>query len=101
MEVLGVERWSIGVESDAVESWRVMVGQSEPKRLGFHFSARRLTNGASFTAPHWFFALTVGLVAVALKPKPRYRFSLLDFLALTTFVASLAGLVAWLVRLRG
>jgi hypothetical protein len=43
----------------------------------------------------------MGVAAIALKPSPRYRFSLFDCLALTTFAAMLAGLVAWLARLRG
>jgi hypothetical protein len=42
----------------------------------------------------------VGAAAFALKPKPRYRFSLFNFLAFTTFAAMLAALAAWLVRLR-
>lgn len=40
-------------------------------------------------------------VAFYLKPKPRCRFSLLDFLALTTFAAVLVAFVAWLARLPG
>jgi hypothetical protein len=50
--------------------------------------------------PHWSLVALVAIGAFALKPKPRYRFSMLDFLALTTSVALLAALVAWLVRLR-
>jgi hypothetical protein len=50
--------------------------------------------------PDWFFTVATAVLAIAMKPSPRYRFSLFDVLALTTFAALLAGLVAWLVRLR-
>jgi hypothetical protein len=72
---------------------------SVPDSLGFGFGFPQSPLLVALT-PHWFFAAFVGLSAVALKPSPRYRFSLRYFLALTTFAAMLAALVAWLARLR-
>jgi hypothetical protein len=54
-----------------------------------------------FKVPYWFLVLATVVAGIALKPKPRFRFSLFDCLAATTFAALLAGLVAWLVRLQG
>lgn len=73
---------------------------NEPETFGFGWGGSN-PDHLRVLAPHWLFAVLTTACAVALKPKPRYRFSLVDCLALTTFVAILVALVAWLVRLRG
>jgi hypothetical protein len=49
--------------------------------------------------PHWFVALVCSLFAFALKPTPRLRFSLADFLILMTMSALLLAGAAGLPRL--
>jgi hypothetical protein len=44
--------------------------------------------------PHWFVALVLPLLPVALKPNPRLKFSLADLLVLMTFSAVLIAGVA-------
>ncbi len=71
----------------------------EPRVLGFGWGGmfKRQYGGM---APFWFLVAIAASAAIALKPSPRYRFSLFDFLALTTFAALVAASVACLVRLR-
>jgi hypothetical protein len=77
------------------------VGTPRRKSRAFIFSWGLLqSDKVRLRVPHWFLAVLAFVPAIALKPKPRYRVSLLDFLVLTTFAAMLAALVAWLVRLR-
>jgi hypothetical protein len=72
----------------------------ESMLLGFGWgSVRKGQTGVM--VPHWVFVAGMMAAALALKPKPRYRFSLFDCLATTTFAALLAGVVSWFVRLRG
>jgi hypothetical protein len=57
------------------------------------------SGGMYLAAPNWVFALTIGALAFALKPKPRLKFSLADLLVLMTFSAVLLAGVAGLSRL--
>ncbi len=67
-------------------------------RFGFGYenfgNEAMAVEGVVVQVPCWFLVVMTAAASVALKPKPRYRFSLLDFLALTTFAAMLAALVA-------
>jgi hypothetical protein len=55
--------------------------------------------GWTVYAPLWFVALVFALLAFALKPKPRLKFSLADLLVLMTYSAVLIAGVAGLSRL--
>ncbi len=113
--ITGFVSWRGGGEYKAVAgssestSWKLQ-SQSAAERFakyGRSVNGRTLEfkwswgmNGFKVEVPHWTMAAVAGLAAIVLNPMPRYRFSLFDFLALTTFAALLAGLVAWLARLR-
>jgi hypothetical protein len=70
------------------------------ERASFRFRWTSDQKEYRIRVPHWALATVAGGAAVVLKPKPRLRFSLFDAFATTTFAASLAGVVAWLIRLR-
>jgi hypothetical protein len=89
--------WTLRSQTTAV--WFEKYGIKRHWSLEFEW--RRGARGLEIAkAPHWILVTVVGAAAFALKPKPRYRFSLFNFLAFTTFAAMLAALAAWLVRLR-
>ena len=46
------------------------------------FSAHAIPGGRMVTAPHWFPVLITGILAVVLKVKPRWRFSLREMFVL-------------------
>jgi hypothetical protein len=72
--------------------WNVLgIGRMEDAEIG----------AAQVRVPFWLPVSILGIAAIGLRPRPRCSFSLLDFLAATTFAALLAGLIAWLVRLPG
>lgn len=48
--------------------------------------------------PLWLPVVGLGLVATALRPKPRWRFGLRDLLALTTIAAVIVGPMAYWLR---
>jgi hypothetical protein len=50
------------------------------------------------TVPHWFLVAVSGALAVALKPKPRWRFSVRDLLFATTMIAVIVAALASLPR---
>jgi hypothetical protein len=83
-----------------------LVPLTKPEYSRFGFGYENLGNedmaveGVIIQVPHWFLVMTTAAASVALKPSPRHRFSLFDFLTLATFVAMLVAFVAWLVRLR-
>lgn len=52
-------------------------------------------------APHWFLLLLAGALAIALKPKPRMRFSLRETLAILTVAAVVIGTSATFARWYG
>jgi hypothetical protein len=60
---------------------------------------RQYGRGWVYFVPHWFIALVFALLAFALKPKPRLRFSLSDLLVLMTLSAVMVAGVAGLTRL--
>jgi hypothetical protein len=65
----------------------------------YGFGSHRTTRYSELFAPHWFVALVFALLAFALKPKPRLKFSLADLLVVMTFSAVLIAGVAGLTRL--
>jgi len=48
--------------------------------------------------PHWCSLLITGLLAILVRPTPRFRFTLRDLFAFTTIVAVVAGSFAALLR---
>jgi len=64
-----------------------------------NFELRKYPMWTRVTVPHWFVALVFALLAFALKPKPRLKFSLADLLILMTFSTVLIAGVAGLTRL--
>ena len=44
--------------------------------------------------PHWFVVIVAGALGVALKPKPRLRFSIADLLVAMTLVAVVVATLA-------
>lgn len=51
-----------------------------------------------FSVPYWLLVATSGAIAVAAKPRPRWRFSLCDLIVGMTLIALGAGGIAALVR---
>lgn len=93
------------LSSQAAGEYRQRMAQLRRRRRGpstmppaFYFSS--IQGMTSARAPFWLLAGTTAFAAIVLKPKPRYRFSLFDFLVLTTFGAVMAALVAGLVRIQ-
>jgi len=86
-EVLKIERWITGQGGQSP--------LSSPGSYGLGFRRHPLR----IYVPHWFVALVVALLAFALKPKPRLKFSLADLLVLMTFSAMLIAGVAGMSRL--
>jgi hypothetical protein len=76
---------------------RIPFSVGKPSALNFGFD--RAGPYPVVYAPHWFVALVFALLAFALKPKPRLKFSLADLLVLMTFSAVLIAGVAGLSRL--
>jgi hypothetical protein len=83
--------------------WRLHLKVSPANKIewpgAFGFLSPALTSDSSVYLPHWFVALVFALLAFALKPKPRLKFSLADLLVLMTFSAALIAGVARLSRL--
>jgi hypothetical protein len=75
------------------------ISMPEPKFLGFGWGGMFPYQSGGM-APHWLFTTLSASAAIALRPPPRYRFSLFDLFTLTTFAAILASSVAWLGRFR-
>jgi len=66
--------------------------------LGFYMG-RSQEGFLKLLIPHWFPVLSSGLLAVLLRPKPRWQFGLRDLFAITTIVAAVVGGFAVLHRL--
>ena len=94
---------SSGLSSDPTDEWQSVVDKAgglgikgrEP--FGFGWGGMR-PDETRAVAPHWFFVLVTGASSLALKPKPRLRFSLQDLLILTTLAAVVLGAVCSLHR---
>jgi len=66
-----------------------------PTFLGFGVGTGIITR---VSAPHWFFALVFGTLALLLKPKPRLRIGLRELLVVVTLAAAALGGVEALAR---
>jgi len=66
-----------------------------PTDLGFGVGTGPISR---VSAPHWFFALVFGTLALLLKPKPRLRFGLSELLVVVTLAAAALGGVEALSR---
>jgi hypothetical protein len=64
-------------------------------RYGFR---RFATDGYSLDCPHWCLIVAFGAFAVAVKPKPRLRFTIRDLLVAMTLVAVVVAALASLPR---
>jgi hypothetical protein len=73
------------------------------KRFGYEkfAGATRLGYKKQLTIsfPHWLPVFVFGLLAMLIRPKPRFGFRLYDLLAVTTIVAAVVGGYAALLRL--
>jgi hypothetical protein len=85
--------------SEPAGKWRDKFRESgfPPKEFG-GFGYYELLNAVWVFIPLWFVALVFAALALALKPKPRLRFSLSDLLVLMTFSAVLIAGAAGLTR---
>jgi hypothetical protein len=86
-------RWEEQVREAA--GWGTVI--ETPTVLGLGYQSR--PTFYQLTVPHWFVALILIMLAIALKPKPRLRFNLSDLLVLMTLSAVLNAGVAGLTRL--
>jgi hypothetical protein len=78
---------------------RITIGATalpEPDIMGFGWQTSRYDVRAS--APHWFAVVVAGALAVALKPKPRLRFTIRDLLVAMTMIAVVVAALASLPR---
>lgn len=66
------------------------------------FLAARFQNGAFYVivVPCWFAVLCSGVLGIAARPSPRWRFSLSELFALSTFTAVVAAALTLMNNLR-
>jgi hypothetical protein len=91
---------SLRVHSEAAAGVRVNQQQilaDSRGALGFYYRSKA---GIHVFIPFWFLTLATAVLAWVTKPHPRWRISLLEALAFSTWAAFAAALLAWLVRLR-
>jgi hypothetical protein len=90
---MSVERYK-----SLVESSRRVLGARKieiPRFAGFGYRPGGTWTATVFVAPHWFFAVVAGALAVGFKQKPRWRFSLSYlFVLMTVAVLFVAGIAA-------
>jgi hypothetical protein len=85
-------RWS--VSSEPFTHQRAFVNTSNWTKLGFNY-------GSAFVLlPYWFLVLTTGSLAVIfqLRLEWPFRFTLRSLFIITTFLAVVLGMIAWLDR---
>lgn len=81
----------IGLNSNPTEEYQSMLsrhgsrGITGPELWGFGWGER--AERTRVVAPHWFVALMAIAIAFAVKPKPRWRFSVGELLAIMTATA--------------
>jgi hypothetical protein len=97
---LAWQGWSWDVASGRTKH-RIESGASAvvtpPKGLGF--AASLFTNGFRYLQiPFWFLVLISGTLAMTIQLRWPWRFTLRSLFVLTTFLAILLGMIAWLDR---
>jgi hypothetical protein len=55
-------------------------------------------SGQNVIMPFWFLVLTSGLLAMLLRLRWPWRFTLRSLFVVTTFLAAVLGMIAWLDR---
>lgn len=101
----------------AYNSWAVRSTVPAQSWHGFRFEAtswnnsrptsdgratpKRMTYSHRVSAPHWFPVIIAGLVAVFLKPKPRWQLSLRELFTILTLTALGSAAIAALARVLG
>lgn len=71
-----------------------MQGAPRAKRRAFGYSDTALAGLWTVWLPHWLRGLITGGLALLIKPKPRFKFSLCELIILTTVAAIVLGAVA-------
>ncbi len=78
---------------------KVFRPQSHSKMFGFSWRTIRTNRGLDYNirqVPHWIIFVPAGLLAIALRTKPRWRFSLGELAGLVTLTAIEFGFLAYL-----
>jgi hypothetical protein len=78
-----------------VREFRISPGAN---RLGFKWMYSLSGETAYFQIPYWFPTLTSVLLAIVIRPAPRFKFSLRDLLTLMTVAALTVGPLAFWLR---
>jgi hypothetical protein len=94
--------WSWGLFTQVVQEKPQMFGGLEHRYCARHlgFAAYRLQIGTALILPFWYLVLTSGLLAMAFQLRWPPQFNLRNMFVLTTFLAVMLGMIAWLDRAR-
>jgi hypothetical protein len=101
---VGTEKWPswLALKSHSTKDWQGLIsahgGLTGPEAFGFGWGETRSGNTRGI-APHWFFVLVAGALALAFKPKPRRRFSLGEVLGVMTVAAIAIAAITSLLRI--
>lgn len=74
--------------------------RTESKGRAFEFKLEYWTNWWSVSVPHWFLALLTGGLAILIKPKSRFRFTLREFLMAMTIATIIYGSLVAMTNLK-
>jgi hypothetical protein len=72
--------------------------------LGFYWKSEvwgKRSRYTEFSAPHWTFVLVIAFLAIALRPKPRWRYGVRDLFVFLTVTAIIVGIVVTFINSRG